>query len=391
MSVINKNPVDIFKEPMFFGSDLGIARYDMQKHRIFEQLTEKQLSFFWRPEEVDLTTDKMQFAKLSKFEQNLFTKNLKYQILLDTLQGSAPAKTFGELVSDGSLDTWIQTWTFSETIHSRSYTHILRNVFADPSVIFEEVINDKAIMKRANSIAHYYDNLADAVIKYKTFKKSWEENPNELHEEWLKSQLVDSMKHLYLCLHSVNALEAIRFYVSFVCSFNFFENMKVMEGNMKIIKLIARDEQLHLKGTQYIIRQIQNGGEGLLFAEVAKSLEKEATNVFIEAVHQETDWADELFFDENGNVESVPGLNPDILKNYIYYITKTRMIGCGLKVSGFILEKASKTHPIPWVRSYLNSEAVQFAPQEVEISTYLISQIDNDLDEDALKRFKRYL
>ena len=213
MSVLNKNPVDIFNEPMFFGKDLGIARYDIQKHKVFEQLTEKQLSVFWRPEEIDLTTDKRQFANLTEWQKNLFVNNLKYQILMDTLQGSAPAKTFGEVCSDNALDTWIQTWTFSETIHSRSYTHIIRNVFANPSEVFDSIISDKAIMDRAESISKYYDDFADSIIEYKVAKKAFEEDSSE--PELLEAALVSAMKKCYLCLHSVNALEAIRFYVSF--------------------------------------------------------------------------------------------------------------------------------------------------------------------------------
>lgn len=377
MSVINKEIVDIMNEPLFLGSDLGIARYDIQKHRIFEQLTEKQLSFFWRPEEVDLTTDSAQFAKLSEFEQNIFTKNLKYQILMDTLQGSAPTKTFGELISDGSLDTWVQTWTFSETIHSRSYTHIIRNIFPDPSKIFEEVVKDKDIMARAASIGKYYDDVADQAMVYKA----------EIKEHGVASEktIKDTLRAIYLCLHSVNALEAIRFYVSFACSFNFYQHHNVLEGNAKIIRLIARDEQLHHKGTQYMIKCFQNGSEGELAKQVAEECHDEAQRIFMETVDQEFDWAKTIFKDGQ-----LIDLGVDELTGYIMYLAPTRMRQCGLQVPEEYKD-APKTNPIPWIRDFLSSSDIQVAPQEVEISSYLISQITNDLTDDEMSKYKRYL
>ena len=375
MSVINKSPVNILEEPMFLGSDLGVARFDMQKHRIFEQLTEKQLSFFWRPEEVDLTADEIQFKKMLPFEQNIFINNLKYQTLLDTLQGSAPSKVFGPIISDGSLATWVETWTFSETIHSRSYTHIIRNVFSNPSEIFDSIIKDEAIIKRADAIGRYYDELDEAIVKYRSLSISGNEADKE-----------DVLRKLYRCMHSVNALEAIRFYVSFSCSFAFMEHMRVMEGNSKIIKLIARDEQLHLKGTQYILKNIQNGGEGELFQRIAKEEEAYCVNIFLEVLEQELDWIDYIYKDGE-----ITGLPKSDLVGYLYYLLISRMNGCGLPVPEDKQELAPKHHPIPWIRSYLNSDEVQVAPQEVEISSYLISQIDNDLVDEHLDGYKKYL
>lgn len=375
MSVLNKNPVNIMEEPMFLGSDLGIARYDIQKHRMFEQLTEKQLSFFWRPEEIDLTSDEMQFKKLKPYEQNIFVNNLKYQSLLDTVQGGAPSKVFGAIVSDTTLDNWIQTWTFSETIHSRSYTHIIRNVFADPSEIFDSIIKDEAIMKRAEAISRYYDELDEAIVEYRYFKMKGMYDTSE-----------EVLTRLYRAMHSVNALEAIRFYVSFSCSFAFFEHMRVMEGNSKIIKLIARDEQLHLKGTQYILRNIQNGGEGELFQKIAKEEEANAVKIFMEVLEQELEWIKYIYRDGE-----LTGLPTKDLVDYLYYLTVGRMKACGLPVPKEVSDKAPSRHPIPWIRSYLNSDDVQVAPQEVEISSYLISQVDNDVNEESMERFKKYL
>lgn len=378
-TVFNTKQVDIMTEPMFLGSGLGIARYDQQRHKVFEDLIEKQLSFFWRPEEVNLMMDRGQFEKLPEHQQNLFTDNLKYQSLLDSIQGRAPSAVFAPLISDPSLDTWFQTWTFSETIHSRSYTHIMRNLFTDPAKVFDEIVLDKAIMKRAESIGVYYDAVTEAHRRYQNAQERCF-NPDNIE---IKQAKHDLMKAMYLCMHVVNALEAIRFYVSFACTFNFHKNLEIMEGNAKIMKFIARDEQLHLKGTQYQIRQWQLGTDGDEWVQVAKECEEEAVRIFMEVNQQEKDWAIHLFRDGG-----LPGLNVEILHKFIDYLTVSRMKAVGLPCS-IILE--STHHPIPWIREYLNSDTVQSAPQEVEISSYLVAQIDNDVDSEVLARIRKSL
>lgn len=390
-TVFNKEQVDILTEPMFLGSGLGIARYDIQRHRQFEDLTEKQLSFFWRPEEVNLMTDRAQYEKLPEYQKQIFINNLKYQSLLDTIQGRAPAAAFSSLVSDPALDTWVQTWTFDETIHSRSYTHIMRNLFNDPSKVFDEIILDDAIMKRAESIGVYYD---DVILKTRHYENAKEfvslakETPDtdlRLERALAKESKAkrELMKAMYLCMHVVNALEAIRFYVSFACTFNFHKNMEIMEGNAKIMKFIARDEQLHLKGTQFIIRQWQLGTDGDEWVQIAKECEQEASDIFMEVNRQEKDWTLHLFKDGN-----LPGLNEEILNGFIDYLTVSRMKQCGLPCP---ITDAPTRHPIPWIREYLNSDAVQSAPQEVEISSYLVAQIDNDVDQSVLSNFRKYI
>ncbi|EBK7480031.1 ribonucleotide reductase of class Ia (aerobic), beta subunit [Shigella phage ESh32] len=389
-TVFNTNPVDVLKEPMFFGSGLGIARYDIQRHKVFEDLTEKQLSFFWRPEEVNLMMDAAQFNKLPQYQQNIFTNNLKYQSLLDSIQGRAPSAVLMSLISDPSLDTWVATWTFSETIHSRSYTHIMRNLYTDPSKVFDEIVLDKAIMKRAESIGRYYDDVLDKTRIWENAKENFSyfaENEYDLeaysnsltHLEECKRDL---MKSLYLCLHVINALEAIRFYVSFACTFNFHKNMEIMEGNAKIMKFIARDEQLHLKGTQYIIRQLQSGTDGDEWVKIAQECEQEAVDIFMEVNRQEKDWAVHLFKDGD-----VPGLNTNSMWSFIDYLTVSRMKQCGLPCP---ITDAPVKHPYPWIREYLNSDNVQSAPQEVELSSYLVAQIDNDVDDKVMMSFKKY-
>jgi ribonucleotide reductase beta subunit family protein with ferritin-like domain len=403
-TVFNTQPVDVLNEPMFFGSGLGIARYDIQRHKQFEDLIEKQLSFFWRPEEVNLMNDRAQYEKLPVHQQNIFINNLKYQSLLDSIQGRAPAAVLSALVSDPSLDTWVQTWTFDETIHSRSYTHIMRNLFNDPAKVFDEIVLDEAIMKRAESIGVYYDDVIQKTRLWENAKEELANHESNLHQiqnseiyqggiavatsrvelatKVVNTRKHDLMKSLYLCLHVINALEAIRFYVSFACTFNFHKNMEIMEGNSKIMKFIARDEQLHLKGTQYIIRQLQQGTDGDEWVQVAKECEREAVDIFMEVNRQEKEWAEHLFKDGG-----LPGLNAKILSDFIDYLTVSRMRSCGLPCP---ITDAPSRHPIPWIREYLNSDAVQSAPQEVEISSYLVAQIDNDVDEKTIVSFKKY-
>lgn len=389
-TVFNTSPVNILTEPMFFGSGLGLARYDIQRHRVFEELIEKSLSFFWRPEEVNLMMDAAQFNKLPQYQQDIFTNNLKYQSLLDSIQGRAPSAVLMSLISDPSLDTWVATWTFSETIHSRSYTHIMRNLYTDPSKVFDEIVLDEAIMKRAESIGRYYDDVLTKTREWENAKEFTElakESPDAVfrlnraikQEAEAKQAL---MKSLYICLHVINALEAIRFYVSFACTFNFHKNMEIMEGNAKIMKFIARDEQLHLKGTQYIIRQLQLGTDGDEWVKIAQECEQEAVDIFMEVNRQEKDWAVHLFKDGD-----VPGLNTNSMWSFIDYLTVSRMKQCGLPCP---ITDAPVKHPYPWIREYLNSDNVQSAPQEVELSSYLVAQIDNDVDDKVMMSFKKY-
>ncbi|MEG3764973.1 class Ia ribonucleoside-diphosphate reductase subunit beta [Alteromonas sp. 14N.309.X.WAT.G.H12] len=363
-SVFNQEKNDQLKEPMFFGHSVNVARFDQQKHQIFEKMTEKQISFFWRPEEVDVSRDRVDFQTLTESEKHIFISNLKYQTLLDSVQGRSPNIAFLPIVSIPELETWIETWSFFETIHSRSYTHILRNVFSDPSPVFDDIVENSEIQKRAADVSRYYDDLIFATQLYQTQGegvfdvdgKSYIVNVRELK------------KKLYLCMHSVNALEAIRFYVSFACTFAFCER-KLMEGNAKLLRLIARDENLHLSSTQHIINLWAHGKDDPEMAEIAEELKDEASQIFINAANQEKEWAKYLF--KNG---SMIGLNQQILCEYVEYIANMRMKAIGL-VSPFSV----KTNPLPWMNNYLNSDNVQIAPQEAEIQSYLVGQIDAEV------------
>ncbi len=371
-TTFNQNKFDATKEPMFFGEHVNVARYDVQRYAIFEQLTEKQLSFFWRPEEVDLSNDRSDFAKLPAHEQHIFLSNLKYQSLLDSVQGRSPNVALLPIVSLPELETWIETWAFSETIHSRSYTHIMRNVMTDPSVVFDDIVTNEAIVTRATAITKHYDALIDGVQIYNSFG----EGDHTVNGQTVSISLRDLKKRLYLTMVSVNVLEAIRFYVSFACSFAFAERA-TMEGNAKIIKLIARDEALHLTGTQHILQLMAQGTDDPEMAEIAAELREEAHQIFIEAAEQEKEWAAYLFRDG-----SMIGMNKEILGQYVEYITGQRMLAIGFN-SPFTV----KQNPLPWMNSWLNSDNVQVAPQEVEVSSYLVGQIDSDVDSSDFNDF----
>lgn len=357
-TVFNQQFHDQMTEPMFLGKPLNISRYDQQKYPFFEQLIEKQLSFFWRPEEVDLGRDRIDYTNLPAHEQHIFISNLKYQTLLDSIQGRSPNATLLPIVSIPELETWITAWTFFEAIHSRSYTHIIRNIVNDPSIVFDGIIDNEHILARAEDIARYYDELYQAVTA-------------------TDKDLRDIKKKLYLCMLAINALEGIRFYVSFACSFSFAER-KCMEGNAKIIKLIARDESLHLNGAQAILNLWKKGADDPEMADIANECHEQAIAIFDKVAQQEKDWAKYLFKDG-----SMIGLNEHILTQYVEYITNVRMDAIGLP---YLFEHA-KNNPIPWINTWLSSDDVQVAPQETEITTYLVGQIDASLSENEFNGF----
>ncbi|UOO88780.1 ribonucleotide-diphosphate reductase subunit beta [Vitreoscilla massiliensis] len=373
-STFSKTPNNQLLEPMFFGQSVNIARYDQQKYEIFEKLIEKQLSFFWRPEEVDVSQDRLDYSNLPEHEKHIFISNLKYQTLLDSIQGRSPNVALLPIVSIPELETWIETWSFSETIHSRSYTHIIRNIVHEPSTVFDDIVTNEYIIRRAEEIAQYYDDLIQATQHYHLFG----EGTHQVAGETITVSLRELKRKLYRCMMCVNALEAIRFYVSFACSFAFAER-ELMEGNAKIIKLIARDEALHLTGTQHILNLLRSGQDDPEMAEVAAECEQDCYDLFKRAAMQEKEWAEYLFKDG-----SMIGLNKDILGQYIEYITNLRMIAVGLQPA---FEGANQ-NPIPWINAWLSSDNVQVAPQEVELSSYLIGQIDSELSADDLGDFE---
>ncbi|QGY29959.1 class Ia ribonucleoside-diphosphate reductase subunit beta [Pantoea cypripedii] len=364
---------DQLKEPMFFGQSVNVARFDQQKYDIFEKLIEKQLSFFWRPEEVDVSRDRIDYQALPEHEKHIFISNLKYQTLLDSIQGRSPNVALLPLISIPELETWIETWAFSETIHSRSYTHIIRNIVNDPALVFDDIVTNEQILARAQDISKYYDDL----IEMTNYWHLLGEGTHQVAGKSVTVSLRSLKKQLYICLMSVNALEAIRFYVSFACSFAFAER-ELMEGNAKIIRLIARDEALHLTGTQHMLNLMRTGEDDPEMKEIAAECRDECFDLFKKAAEQEKEWAEYLF---SGG--SMIGLNKDILCQYIEYITNIRMQAVGLD-----LPFQTRSNPIPWINSWLVSDNVQVAPQEVEVSSYLVGQIDSEVGEDDFNDFQ---
>ena len=373
-STFCQTPNNQMAEPMFFGQNVNVARYDQQKHPVFEKLIEKQLSFFWRPEEVDVSRDRADYQALPEHEKHIFISNLKYQTLLDSIQGRSPNVALLPLVSLPEVETWIETWSFSETVHSRSYTHIIRNIVTDPSVIFDDIVRNQHIIERAKEISHYYDDLIHFTQIYQMFG----EGTYHMNGHEVTVSLRELKKKLYLSMMCVNALEAIRFYVSFACSFAFAER-ELMEGNAKIIKLIARDEALHLTGTQHILNLMRNGQDDPEMVDVARECEQECFDLFKRAAEQEKNWAEYLFKDG-----SMIGLNKDILSQYVEYVTNLRMSAVGLTPA---FAKATQ-NPIPWINAWLSSDNVQVAPQEVEVSSYLVGQINAEINSSDLSDFE---
>ena len=359
MSVFNNSKIDATEQPCFFGKPVNIARYDKQRYNIFEKLTEKQLGFFWRPEEVDLSRDSKDFKALNEHEKHIFTSNLKRQILLDSVQGRAPSLAFLPICSLPELETWIQTWAFYETIHSRSYTHIIRNVYPDPSRVFDEMLEIQEIADCAADISKYYDDLITANNQYALFE--YDKNHKYRHK-----------KALWLCLNAVNALEGVRFYVSFACSWAFAE-VKKMEGNAKIIKLIARDENVHLASTQNLLKILPK--EDPDFQQIQEETRDECIELFYNVVAQEKAWAHYLF--QNG---SMIGLNEQLLCDYVDHIAAKRMGAIGLNGK-------PGPNPLPWTQKWIAGSDVQVAPQETEITSYINGGVKKDVDADTFKGF----
>lgn len=347
-----------------------IQRYDTLKYKSFDQLTDKQLGFFWRPEEVDIYQDAKDFKGLTEHERHIFTSNLKRQILLDSVQGRAPVEAFAPIVSLPEIENWIQTWTFSETIHSRSYTHIIRNVYNNPSKVFDELMSIKEIVDCAGDISKYYDDLIEQSSWYNLLG----EGTHTVNGKKVKVDLYELKKLLWLTLMSVNILEGVRFYVSFACSWAFAETKK-MEGNAKIIKLIARDENLHLASTQMLLKTLKKDDPD--YITIAEETEAECIQMFVDAVDQEKAWAEYLFKDG-----SMIGLNTELLSDYIEWICTRRMTNVGLKSPYNI-----KNNPLPWTQSWISGSDVQVAPQETEISSYVSGGTVQDVSADTFKGF----
>jgi len=375
MTVFNTKDIDTKKQPMFFGAPLGVQRYDNFKYPQFENLTKQQLGYFWRPEEVSLQKDRGDYQSLRPEQKHIYTSNLKYQIMLDSVQGRAPGMAFLPYCSLPELEACMEVWSFMEMIHSRSYTYVIKNVYSDPSEVFDTIIKDDRILERAASVTESYDNFINYAQEYgqsSAWKDDMRDHPNS---EWTRKDL---KKHLYRAVANVNILEGIRFYVSFACSFAFGE-LKLMEGSAKIISLIARDENQHLALTQNIINNWRKGDDPDMI-EIVKEEEQWTYEMFDRCVNEEKMWAEYLFKDG-----SMIGLNDKLLHQYVEWIANKRMKSIGLKPQYDI---PARNNPLPWTEHWISSKGLQVAPQETEVESYVVGGIKQDVKKDTFSGFK---
>jgi ribonucleotide reductase beta subunit family protein with ferritin-like domain len=375
MTVFNTNKTDALKQPMFFGAPLGVQRYDQFKYPVFEKLTQTQLGYFWRPEEVSLQKDRADYQTLRPEQKHIFTANLKYQILLDSVQGRGPGMAFSPYCSLPELEGAMNIWQTMEMIHSRSYTYIIKNVYSDPTEVLDTIVDDEKIIERASSVTIAYDEFLRAAQEWGAGNQ-WEHALEGTPAA--QETLYELKRKLYLAMVNVYILESIRFYVSFACSFAFGE-LKLMEGNAKIIGLIARDESQHMTITQNILKK-WNEGDDPDMVKIAKEEEQNVINMFKQCVEEEKCWADYLFKDG-----SMIGLNSKLLQQYVEWVANRRMKAVGLKP---IYEISAKNNPLPWTEHWLNSKGMQVAPQETEVESYVIGSIKQDVKKDTFAGFK---
>ena len=374
MTVFNTEQVDTKKQPMFFGKPLGVQRYDSYKYPVFEKLTTQQLGYFWRPEEVSLQKDRADYQLLRPEQKHIYTSNLKYQIMLDSVQGRGPGMAFIPYCSLPELEACMEVWGFMEMIHSRSYTYIIKNVYSDPSVIFDHIINDPRILERASSVTESYDDFINSAQQWGN-GNMWKEDFRDTYTS--KEDIKNVKRKLYRAVANVNILEGIRFYVSFACSFAFGE-LKLMEGSSKIISLIARDENQHLAITQNILNKWRDGDDPEM-KQIAKEEQEWVYAMFDRAVNEEKKWADYLFRDG-----SMIGLNDVLLQRYVEWIANRRMKAIGLKP---VYDVAAKNNPLPWTQHWISSKGLQVAPQETENESYIVGGIKQDVKQDTFSGF----
>ena len=375
ITVFNTEEVDTKKQPMFFGKPLGVQRYDSFKYPQFENLTKSQLGYFWSPEEVSLQKDRGDFQTLRPEQKHIFTSNLKYQTMLDSVQGRAPGMAFLPYCSLPELEACMECWSFMEMIHSRSYTYIVKNVYADPSEVFDTIITDERILERAASVTESYDDFINYAQEYGQSTAWTPEMRSHINSQWTRKDL---KTHLYRAVANVNILEGIRFYVSFACSFAFGE-LKLMEGSAKIISLIARDENQHLAITQIILNNWKKGDDPEM-SEIIKEEEPWLINAFKNCVNEEKAWAEYLF--KEG---SMIGLNDKLLHQYVEWIANRRMKSIGVKP---IYDIPAKNNPLPWTEHWISSKGLQVAPQETEVESNIVGGIKQDVTKDSFSGFK---
>jgi ribonucleoside-diphosphate reductase beta chain len=377
MTVFNTQDVNTKKQPMFFGAPLGVQRYDNFKYPSFENLTKQQLGYFWRPEEVSLQKDRGDYQTLRPEQKHIYTSNLKYQIMLDSVQGRAPGMAFLPYCSLPELEACMECWSFMEMIHSRSYTYVIKNVYADPTEVFDTIIKDDRILSRAASVTESYDDFINEAQQWGQ-SSLWRDMDKSLDTSLPVLEMKEIKRKLYRAVANVNILEGIRFYVSFACSFAFGE-LKLMEGSAKIISLIARDENQHLAITQNILNNWRKGDDPEM-VQIMKEEEDWTYQMFDKCVNEEKMWAEYLFKDG-----SMIGLNDKLLHQYVEWIANKRLRSIGLKPQ---YDRPIKNNPLPWTEHWISSKGLQVAPQETEVESYVVGGIVQDVKKDTFSGFK---
>lgn len=355
MSVFKIRDVKHGEAKLFFDESgtVDIQRYETSKYPIFAKLLDQQQSFFWRPTEINLSKDAIDFKQFSKAQEHVFTSNLKRQILLDSVQGRAPTLAYGPIVSDPTLEALIVWWTASEVIHSQSYTHILRNVYPNPSKVFDGMKDIQEIVECGDSVSVFYDELME-------------------RQKRLEYGAFETKRALYRSLLATNALEQIRFQVSFACTFAFGQQ-DLMSGSSKIIGLIRSDESLHCGITQNLLKYLPQDDED--FIRIAEEELPTAKQIYLDVHKQEKEWVDFLF--QEGPIF---GLTAEELKLYLDWLVDNRM-------NHFSLQHdivAPKKKPLPWIRRWEDGKSDQVAPQESEIISYQVGNVDMNIDKASI-------
>jgi ribonucleoside-diphosphate reductase beta chain len=335
-----------------------IQRFEEVKYKKIADFEATARGFFWQPEEISLTKDSNDFKEASDAIKHIFTSNLLRQTALDSLQGRGPTQVFTPVCSLPEVEALMYNWGFFETnIHSKSYSHIIRNIYNVPKDVFNSIHDTEEIIGMASSVGEYYDALH--VINCR--KETGEKINERTH-----------IKAIYMALHASYALEAFRFMVSFATSLAMVEN-KIFIGNGNIISLILQDELLHKGWTAYLINQVVK--EDTRFAEVKAECEQEVYNLYMDVIREEKQWADYLF-----KMGPVIGLNANILKDFVDYTAVAALKEIGIKYNN----SAPKSTPIPWFNKHVNTSNKQTALQESESTNYVIGVMSDALDYDAL-------
>jgi len=355
-----KTKTDYLHRKMFLdpAGPVTIQRFEEVKYNKIADFEKTARGFFWVPEEISLTKDANDFKDASDAVRHIFTSNLLRQTALDSLQGRGPSQIFTPVVSLPELEALVYNWTFFETnIHSRSYSHIIRNIYNVPKEVFNTIHDTQEIVSMASSVGNYYEAL---------------HRVNMQAELGMDVAERDHIKAIWLALHASYALEAFRFMVSFATSLAMVEN-KIFIGNGNIISLILQDELLHKGWTAFLINQVVK--EDSRFAEVKAECEQEVYQLYMDVIREEKDWANYLF--QKG---PVIGLNANILRDFVDYTAVGALKDIGIKYNA----PAPKSTPIPWFNKHSDTSKKQTALQENESTNYVIGVMSDAIDYNEL-------